>query len=40
MLGRELKNRYRIVATLRIGGFGQTYVAEDTQRQTLNARHP
>jgi serine/threonine protein kinase len=32
MLGRELKNRYRIVATLRVGGFGQTYIAEDTQR--------
>jgi serine/threonine protein kinase len=32
MLGRELKNRYRIMATLRTGGFGQTYMAEDTQR--------
>lgn len=32
MLGRELKNRYRIVAALKTGGFGQTYIAEDTQR--------
>jgi serine/threonine-protein kinase len=32
MLGRELKGRYQIIATLRTGGFGQTYVAEDTHR--------
>jgi serine/threonine-protein kinase len=32
MLGRELKGRYQIIATLRTGGFGQTYIAEDTHR--------
>jgi serine/threonine protein kinase len=32
MLGQELKGRYKIIATLNSGGFGQTYIAEDTQR--------
>lgn len=32
MLGQELKGRYKIIQALRAGGFGQTYIAEDTQR--------
>jgi serine/threonine protein kinase len=32
MLGQELKGRYKIIAALSAGGFGQTYIAEDTQR--------
>jgi len=32
MIGELLGGRYRVVATLGSGGFGHTYVAEDTQR--------
>ena len=32
MLGDLLDNRYRIIRTLSKGGFGQTYIAEDTRR--------
>ncbi len=32
MLGKQLGGRYRIVGMLGAGGFGQTYVAEDTLR--------
>jgi serine/threonine-protein kinase len=32
MLGRELKGRYKIIKNLGRGGFGKTYVAEDTHR--------
>lgn len=32
MLGRELKGRYRIIKNLGMGGFGKTYIAEDTHR--------
>lgn len=32
MLGRLLGGRYRVTKTLGSGGFGHTYVAEDTQR--------
>jgi CHASE2 domain-containing sensor protein/predicted Ser/Thr protein kinase len=32
MIGRKLSNRYRIVAVLSAGGFGETYIGEDTQR--------
>jgi CHASE2 domain-containing sensor protein/predicted Ser/Thr protein kinase len=32
MVGRKLGNRYRIVAVLSSGGFGETYIGEDTQR--------
>ncbi|MGK7888596.1 MAG: protein kinase [Leptolyngbyaceae cyanobacterium] len=31
MLGDLLDNRYRIIRTLSKGGFGQTYIAEDTR---------
>ncbi len=31
-LGDILDNRYRIIRTLATGGFGQTYLAEDTRR--------
>lgn len=32
MLGRLLDARYKIIRTLGSGGFGQTYIAEDTRR--------
>ena len=32
MLGDLLDNRYRIIRTLSKGGFGQTYIVEDTRR--------
>ncbi len=32
LTGKLLAHRYRIVRTLAKGGFGQTYIAEDTQR--------
>lgn len=32
MLGELLAARYRVINVLRSGGFGQTYIAEDTQR--------
>ena len=32
MIGQKLDGRYRIVRPLGAGGFGQTYVAEDTRR--------
>jgi serine/threonine-protein kinase len=32
MLGTILDRRYRIIQTLSEGGFGQTYIAEDTRR--------
>ncbi|MFQ4145879.1 serine/threonine-protein kinase [Chlorogloeopsis sp. ULAP02] len=32
MLGKLLDGRYRIVQVLRAGGFGETYIAEDTRR--------
>lgn len=32
MLGRILDARYKIIQTLGSGGFGQTYIAEDTKR--------
>lgn len=32
MLARELKGRYRIIKNLGMGGFGKTYIAEDTHR--------
>ncbi len=32
MLGQLLDRRYRVVGVLAAGGFGQTYVAEDTRR--------
>jgi serine/threonine protein kinase len=31
MIGQLLDGRYRIVRNLSAGGFGQTYVAEDTK---------
>jgi len=31
MLGQLLDRRYRIIQTLGVGGFGQTYIAEDTK---------
>lgn len=35
MLSRELKGRYRIIKELGAGGFGRTYIAEDTHRPGL-----
>lgn len=35
MLSRELKGRYRIIKELGAGGFGKTYIAEDTHRPGL-----
>ncbi|HLO84719.1 MAG TPA: serine/threonine-protein kinase, partial [Nostocaceae cyanobacterium] len=32
MLGKSLDGRYKIVKVLSVGGFGQTYIAEDTRR--------
>lgn len=32
MIGQTLDGRYRVVRSLGYGGFGQTYVAEDTRR--------
>ncbi|WP_414581569.1 protein kinase domain-containing protein [Scytonema sp. PCC 10023] len=32
MLGKLLDGRYKVVQVLRAGGFGKTYVAEDTRR--------
>lgn len=32
MIGQTLDGRYRIVQSLGVGGFGQTYIAEDTRR--------
>jgi serine/threonine protein kinase len=31
MIGQLLDGRYRVVRNLSIGGFGETYVAEDTK---------
>ncbi len=32
MIGQTLDGRYRIIRSLGVGGFGQTYIAEDTRR--------
>ncbi|BAY48090.1 serine/threonine protein kinase [Scytonema sp. HK-05] len=32
MLGKLLDGRYKVVQVLKAGGFGQTYIAEDTRR--------
>lgn len=32
MLGKKLGGRYKVIRILAAGGFGQTYLAEDTQR--------
>lgn len=32
MLGKKLGRRYQVTQTLSAGGFGETYIAEDTQR--------
>lgn len=32
MLGTPLGGRYKIITELGVGGFGQTYLAEDTQQ--------
>lgn len=32
MIGKTLDGRYRVLHSLGVGGFGQTYVAEDTRR--------
>lgn len=35
MLSKELKGRYKIIKELGAGGFGKTYIAEDTHRPGL-----
>ena len=32
LLGKKLDGRYRVTRSLAVGGFGQTYIAEDTRR--------
>jgi serine/threonine protein kinase, bacterial len=32
MIGKLLDHRYRVIRVLAIGGFGQTYIAQDTKR--------
>ena len=32
MIGKLLDNRYQVIQVLAQGGFGQTYIAQDTRR--------
>lgn len=32
MIGKLLDHRYQVIRVLAMGGFGQTYIAQDTRR--------
>lgn len=35
MIGKLLDHRYQVIEVLATGGFGQTYIAQDTRRQVI-----